>query len=142
MSQENVELLRGWYAAYNAAMDAPDPKEAVRVSFESSSDPEIEWVPEASTPEAETFHGVDGVIAFFDLLFDAFEYAHQWPERFIDCGDDRVLVFVRLEARARTTGLELSEPWAHLVTVRNSRVSRLQQFRNRDDALEAAGLSE
>jgi ketosteroid isomerase-like protein len=55
---------------------------------------------------------------------------------------DRDLVFVRLEARGRTTGLELSEPWAHLVTVRNGRVSRLEQFRNRDEALEAAGLSE
>jgi ketosteroid isomerase-like protein len=141
MSQENVELMRRWYAAYNAAMDAPNTREAVSDWVEAAVDPEIEWVPEASTPETQTFHGVDGVTAFFDLLFDAFDYAHQWPERFIDCGD-RDLVFVRLEARGRTTGLELSEPWAHLVTVRNGRVSRLEQFRNRDEALEAAGLSE
>jgi ketosteroid isomerase-like protein len=141
MSLENVELVRGRYATYNAAMDAPNPQEAVRDWVESFADPEIEWVPEASTPETQTFHGVDGVTAFFDLLFDAFDYAHQWPERFIDCRD-RVLVFVRFEARARTTGLELSEPWAHLVTVRNSRVVRLEQFRNRDEALEAAGLRE
>ena len=121
-------------------MDAPDPQEAVRVGFESSADPEIEWVPEASTPETQTLHGVDGVMAFFELFFDAFEYGHQWPERFID-GGDRVLVFVRFEARARS-GIEISEDWAHLVTVRNSRIGRLEQFRNRAEALEAAGLSD
>jgi hypothetical protein len=42
---------------------------------------------------------------FFDQILDTFEYARQIPERFIDCGD-HVLVFVRTEARARTTGLK------------------------------------
>jgi hypothetical protein len=42
------------------------------------------------------------VMEFFDRILDAFEYVHQVTERFIDSGD-RVLVFVRTEARARTT---------------------------------------
>ncbi len=78
---------------------------------------------------------------FFDAVLDAFEQVRQVPERFIDCGD-QVVVFVRTEARARTAGLELDEQWAHLVTVRDGKSVRLQQFRNRDEALEAAGLRE
>jgi ketosteroid isomerase-like protein len=140
VSQENVEIVRRSYAAYNAALDAPNPREAIRVVAESA-DPQIEWVQDASAPETQTYHGVDGVMEFFDLVFDVFEYMRQVPERFIDCGD-RVLVFVRTEARARTTGIETNEPWAHLVTVRDGRFARLQQFRNRADALEAVGLSE
>ena len=93
------------YAAYNAAMSAPNPREAVRVVQESFADPEIEWVSEASVPEPQTYHGIDGVMEFFDGILDAFEYARQVPERFIDCGD-QVLAFVRTEARGRTTGIE------------------------------------
>jgi uncharacterized protein len=95
----------------------------------------------ASAPGAQTYHGIDGVMEFFDQILDTFEYARQVPERFIDCGD-RALVFVRTEARARTTGFEVNEQWAHLVTVRDGKVARLQQFRHRDEALEAAGLEE
>ena len=86
-------------------MSAPNPREAVRVVQESFADPEIEWVSEASVPEPQTYHGIDGVMEFFDGILDAFEYARQVPERFIDCGD-QVLAFVRTEARGRTTGIE------------------------------------
>ena len=141
MSQENVEILREGYAAYNAALDAPNPREAVRAVWERIADPEIEWDIEPRPFEQRPYHGIDGVMEFFDRILDAFEYVHQVPERFIDSGD-RVLVFLRTEARARTTGLEINEPWAHLVTVRDGKVARLKQFRNRAEALEAAGLRE
>jgi ketosteroid isomerase-like protein len=141
MSEEDVETLRKAYAAYNAIMSSPNPQEALPAVFDPFLDPEIEWVPEATGPEFQTFHGIDGVMEFFDLMFEGLEYARQVPERFIDCGD-RVLVFVRTEARARTTGLETSEEWAHLITVRGGKMARVQQFRHRDEALEAAGLRE
>jgi ketosteroid isomerase-like protein len=78
---------------------------------------------------------------FFETILEAFEQVRQVPERFIDCGD-HVLVFLRSEARGRTAGLEINEQWAHLVTVRDGKIVRLQQFRDRDEALEAAGLRE
>jgi ketosteroid isomerase-like protein len=75
------------------------------------------------------------------LILDVFEQVRQAPERFFDCGD-RVLVFVRFEAQARTAGLDVNEQWAHLVTVRDGKGVRVQQFRDREDALGAAGLRE
>jgi ketosteroid isomerase-like protein len=78
---------------------------------------------------------------FFDVIFEAFEQVRQVPERFIDCGD-QVLVFVRSEARARSSVPDIDEQWAHLLTVRDGKAVRLQQFRDRDEALEAAGLRE
>ena len=74
------------------------------------------------------------------MIFDAFEHVRQVPERFIDYGD-QVLVFIRSEARGRSAGLDINEQWAHLVTMRDGKAGRLQQFRDRDEALEAAGLS-
>ena len=141
MSQENVEIVREGYAAYNAALDAPNPREALRAVWERIADPVIEWDIVPRPFEQRPYHGIDGVMEFFDRIFDAFEYVHQVPERFIDCGE-QVLVFVRTEARARTAGLEVDELWAHLVAVRDGKVTRVEQFRNRDEALEAAGLAE
>jgi uncharacterized protein len=143
MSEENVEVVREGYAAYNAATDAPNSREAIRAVWERIADPEIEWeqVFLASAAGTQTFHGIDGVMEFFDQILDTFDYARQIPERFIDCGD-QVLVFVRTEARAHAIGLELNEEWAHLITMRDGKIVRVQQFRDRDQALEAAGLSE
>jgi uncharacterized protein len=141
MSEENVEILRRMYSAFNAATSTPNPMEAIRVVFESSADPEIVWESEASAPDGQIRHGIDGVMESFDLILEGLENLRQVPERFIDSGD-RVVVFVRTQARFRTTGIELNEEWAHLVTMRDGKIVRVQQFRNRPEALEAAGLKE
>jgi ketosteroid isomerase-like protein len=141
MSQENVEMIRNSYAAYDAAVSAPNPREAIRAFLERFADPEIEWDPDPIQVEQQIYHGIDGVMEFFEQILEAFEQVRQVPERFIDCGD-QVLVFVRTEARERTAGLEINEQWVHLVTVRDGKIVRLQQFRDRDEALEAAGLRE
>jgi ketosteroid isomerase-like protein len=72
-------------------------------------------------------------------MLEVFEHARQVPERFIDCGD-QLVVFVRTEARARTTGVELKSERAHLHTFRDGKAVRVQQFGERAEALEAAGL--
>ena len=134
-------MVRSSYAAYNAALSAPIPREAIRAFLERFSDPEVEWEPPPIAVEQQIAHGIDGVMEFFESVLEAFEQVRQVPERFIDCGD-QVLVFVRSEARGRIAGLEINEEWAHLVTVRDGKVVRLQQFRDREEALEAAGLEE
>jgi ketosteroid isomerase-like protein len=141
MSEENVELVRRSYAAYNAAVSAPNPREAIRAVLERFCDPQIEWDPPPIGVEQQIAYGIDGVMEFFEAILEAFEQVRQMPERFIDCGD-QVLVFVHTKARERTAGVEMSEHWAHLVTLRDGMAVRLQQFRDREEGLEAAGLSE
>jgi ketosteroid isomerase-like protein len=143
MSEENVEIARQSYAAYNAAFSAPHPREALRAALERHADPEIEWEVDPLRPvaldAARIYHGIDGVMELFELILEAFEGFRQVPERFIECGD-RVLVFVRSEARGRIAGLDVNEEWAHLVTVRDGKLVRVQNFRDREAGLEAAGL--
>jgi ketosteroid isomerase-like protein len=142
MSEENVEILRQSYAAYNAAMGAPNPRQSLRGWLERFFDPEIEWeLDPLAVAGPGIYHGIDGVMEFFELILDAFEQVRQVPERFIDC-EDQLLVFLRSEARGRTAGLDINEEWAHLVTVRDGKTVRLQMFRDREEALQAAGLRE
>ena len=144
MSQENVELVGRSYAAYNAAVSAPIPLEALRAATEGFADPEIEWVMEPTALDAlpTPYRGIDGVMEFFEGLVEAFEQIHLTPERFFDRGDQGLVCFVRAKARARMAGIELDEQWAHLITVRDGRILRLQQFLDRFEGLKAAGLEE
>jgi ketosteroid isomerase-like protein len=141
MSERSLKLTREAYTAYNETWSAPNPGEAIRVWLERFVDPGIEWETEASGPEAQVFRGISGVMEFFALVLGQFEYVRQVPECFIDCGD-RILVFVRTESRARSTGLELNEEWAHLVAMRHGKAVRWHEFRHRAEALEAAGRSD
>ena len=62
------------------------------------------------------------------------------PQRFFDLGE-RVLVLSRFEATGRD-GIEANLPMAHLWTLRDGKVVRMDAFADQQKALEAAGLSE
>ena len=65
------------------------------------------------------------------------------PEEFIDAGSDQVLVFSREGGRGRGSGAEVvTQPTAHLWTIRNGKAIRLRSYWERSEALKAAGLSE
>ena len=124
MSQEDVKVIRRTYAAYNAAMSAPNLREAVRVVQESFADPEIEWVSEASVPEPQTYHGIDGVMEFFDGILDAFEYARQVPSASSTAGTRYWPSSAPRREVARPAS-NSTEQWAHLITVRDGKVVAL-----------------
>ena len=62
-------------------------------------------------------------------------------ERFIDCGDD-VLVVAREHGRGATSGATVSGRIFVVVTFRNGKVLRYREFYDEAAALEAVGLSE
>jgi hypothetical protein len=73
---------------------------------------------------------------------DSFDRLIQEPVEFIDAGEDRVLV--ELSQRGWTAGGDVPaelRTWS-LSTVKSGNFVRTLLFQNRNDALEAAGLSE
>ncbi len=78
---------------------------------------------------------------------DSRAYAGAWEsfeiefEDFFDAGD-QVVVFARDHGIGRTSGVPVEFVYAQLITLRDGKVSRWQAFTDRDEALEAAGLSE
>jgi ketosteroid isomerase-like protein len=61
-------------------------------------------------------------------------------ERF-DVGD-QVVAFVRLRGRARTSGVPIDAPVAHVVTCRGDLIAKLEVTAYRDEALRSVGLSD
>jgi uncharacterized protein len=129
---DNVERLRRGYAAWNRR----DWEELF-----SMIDPEMEWMPMDGTLLGGPFRGHAEVRGFLETIMDAWDEFRIEPEDFIE-RDDQVLALVRVRTRARASGIELDERWAHLWTARDGLAVRLQVFSDRRAAREAFGADE
>ena len=131
MSQENVEIVRAAYAA----MDARDVR---RVDELARSD--IEWIPDPRVGEGP-IRGRDKVIEFFTDRASVFGEIDLEVEQVWD-REDQVLVFLRVTGSGSASGAGFEIRIAHLWTLRDRMLVRGQGFGDREEALEAAGLSE
>jgi len=154
MSQENVEFACGFYAVVT---DLYDRTEALHLAHETGDfgeflpgleeliDPEaVLRTPEGSMfPEAGTkeWHGREGLMRFMVGQTDGFKEMWIKPHEYIDAGD-RVVVPLRFGGRARHTGIEVEFDVVHVLTIRERRLSRLDIYLNKAEAVKAAGLSE
>jgi ketosteroid isomerase-like protein len=131
MSEENIEIVRQLYRA----MDARD-----RAAFAELADPDAEWVPDRRVGEGPV-RGRDSIIQFFTDRAAAFDEISTDVEQLWESGD-RVLVFVRVRGLGEASGAAFDIRIAHLWTVRDGVVVRGEGYGDREEALEAAGLSE
>jgi ketosteroid isomerase-like protein len=130
MSQENVEQVRRFYRE-------PDPLTAMAARVH----PDVEVDFTAVYPDRPVLRGLDEVRRF--RAEGPWGELHFEPERFFDVDDERVLVFVRVAARGKESGVPVeSPPVAHEFTIRDGLLLRLRVYADRDRALEAAGLRE
>jgi ketosteroid isomerase-like protein len=131
MSQENVEIVRAAFAAWNAGDMA-----AFRELFDADA---ILRNPEG-WPEPGPFVGRDAVMREFEQLRATWDGDTLEPiGDFIDAGD-RVVVtyFWRGTGHGPESNLELTT----VCTVRNRRVFLQEIFRDQAQALQAAGMRE
>jgi ketosteroid isomerase-like protein len=133
MSQENVEIVRGAYAAL-----AEQGVEAVLAFI----DPEFEaTTPSSLASEPDTYRGHEGVRRYFGSFGDAMEGVYGEGQEFTSVGD-KVLVDTKLHARGRTTGIETVQRAFVVWTLRDGLVTRVETFAEQGQALEAVGLRE
>ena len=146
MSQENVEIIRRVYAAMDH-LSVPGSVGTVSLPRERVKDlvdPEIEWRgPREFADLAAPVYGLEGMERYGAKIAEALDDYRMVPERFIDAGDDQVLVFSREGGRGKGSGAEVqTHLTAHLWTLKGARAVRMQSYWERADALEAVGLSE
>jgi len=135
MSQENVDLARSGYEAFNRG--------------------DIEWVVKHASPDVEfklrgaraldlppVYRGRDGLRQLFNEWFvGAWEGTlRQDVERIYDLDDHRVLGLVTFRGRGRESGIDVELRYAHIFTVREGLVTHIEGFLSWEEAKEAAGL--
>jgi ketosteroid isomerase-like protein len=105
-------------------------------------DPEVEWQTPAEDPDAATHRGRQAYRRYVEQWIESFDGLHVDVEEYIDVGDDRVFTWSRFTGRGRTSGAPADWYLAIIFTIRDSKVVCGEEYFDRDEALEAAGLAE
>jgi len=112
-------------------------------AFPRLYDPEIEWDDVAGLwGDWGVRRGFDDVRDAFLTWFEAFEHVEfRLDGDVLESGDD-VLTDILLSGRGRGSGLEVNQRITMIWTVRGGRVVLVKAYRERADALDAAGISD
>jgi ketosteroid isomerase-like protein len=131
MSQENVEAMRAAFEQFSRG-DFGEAFAALTDDFEFVTAPEM--------PDAGAYRGQearDWILAYVDS-FDGYT---QEATEIID-GGDKLLIRILQHGRPRGSDMPVESRWWQVTTFRSGRVTRIEMFSQRAQALEAAGLRE
>jgi ketosteroid isomerase-like protein len=131
MSQENVEVLRAFFATW----DGRDPDFSVLdrdVVFEDHLLPDH---------AGETYRGREGVMRSIRTWLEPYERFTIELEQILEFGERLVSVH-HFRGQARYSGIEGEIRYAYLWTFRDGKVIHCQTFRDPEEALEVLGLRE
>jgi ketosteroid isomerase-like protein len=137
MSEENVEIVRRAYQAA-AGRDA-----SAAIALYGS---EVEWdISRAPARdllgEPHIYRGHDGLQRFFRAWYEAWEHVEPDLEELI-AADEHVISVETTRGRGRASGAEVELPHFAVWTIREGKIDRVVWFGTREEALEAAGLSD
>jgi ketosteroid isomerase-like protein len=133
MSQENVEIVRSIYAAWE------------RGDYSSAewAHPDIETVM-ADGPSPGSWTGVAGAAEGWRDFLNAWEEYRAEAEDYRELDDERVLVLIRRSGRGKRSGIELGQiasKGAVLYHVQGGRVTRQVVYFDRERALTDLGFA-
>ena len=136
MSQENVEIVRRGYERYEAG-----DLEGVAALFSDDAEMADAGGLGIAGTAAGRRVGPEGFLRATEEVQEAFDDYSIEAEEFIDAGE-AVVVRVRISGRGRASAAMLETRLAHVWVLRDGKVIRGEVYPDRDEALEAAGLSE
>jgi ketosteroid isomerase-like protein len=130
MSEEIVELVRRSLEAF------------ARGDFETAfaaHAPDTEWRTASDEPDPQTYRGIDGLHELVDTLTELWTdrfSGQQRFEEFIDRGD-WVIVPWTARLQGKGSGVEVLVYETYAVRITRGRIVRVQEYRTREEALEA-----
>ena len=134
MSRENVDLLRRGFEHVARTGEF----------FREAAHPDFVWDTTTFSSEGMNLRKCVGVDEANRWLAEWTEPFENWSldlEEVFDAGD-QVVTFIRQHANAKHGGPEVEMRLAQVWTFREGLIARMEMYANRDEALEAAGLSE
>ena len=133
MSQENVEMVRRCYALWEQRDWSAIPE---------LFDPDVEIDLSRNIFNPDVYHGHDGVERYVQVVEEVWADFRVVPAEFIDAGE-QVVTGVTVQGKGTGSGVEVKMDLFNIWTIRDSKVVRIVGgYRDRAQALEAAGLSE
>ena len=133
MSQENVELVRRYYEGVSRRDWSLLPELV---------DPDLEIDLSRNVFKPDVYQGYAGLRRFASVVDDMWDDFRAVPTDLIDAGDN-VVAAVTVRGRNKRSGVDVTMHIFNVFTLRDSKVVRIVGgYRERSEALEAAGLSD
>jgi ketosteroid isomerase-like protein len=131
MSHENVEIARRAFDNFN--------RRELTTAVEAF-DPDADWIPYLAALEEHTYRGRERIEAMWrEVLGDFPDFRIELMEVVTDRGD--IIVFkVEFQGMGRASGADTRAAIFQVVSFRDEKVARVEGFRDRAEALEAARL--
>ena len=134
MSQENVDIVREHFEntnrrSFDAVMQGYDPGVELVVSEDVAPDPGV-------------YRGADAVGEWFGSWFRTFAPNYRLDVVELISVNDAVVAAVDHRAVGRRSGVEVTTRFYNAYWVRENKIVRVELFRERPDALKAAGRSQ
>jgi ketosteroid isomerase-like protein len=139
MSQENVENARAAFAAWNARRGEPDLA-GVFAHFH----PELVYHPRADEPDPSPHVGRDAYERLVHGFVDSFSEVRLDVLELIDAGDYVIastVLHAVLHEQGSASGAGVSDTYVFLYKLRDGLVVEGWEYRTKQEALEAVGLS-
>ena len=133
MSQENLDLVRG---GFDLALNGDFHQ------FAEFLAPDVVIVQPPEVPDAKTYEGPTAVAQAWE------DWPREWEDfrldliDLIDVSDEVVVSETRHRGRGRESGIEMDFRVFYVHRLHNGKLRRMEMFFSREQALEAAGLSE
>jgi ketosteroid isomerase-like protein len=125
MSEENVELVRRIHERWEREESIPDLVAE-----------DLEYVNPSYAVERGTRIGRGG----FRSVRETYPDFKFHIDRYVDAGNDQVVVLGRYSASGGASGIRLEGDHGYVWTIRDGLAVRFQWFQSHDEALEAAGV--
>jgi ketosteroid isomerase-like protein len=133
MSQENLEALRSVYDGYSRG----DFRPGVRLL-----DPNVVMVVNPGFPDPGAYLGVEALAAYTrSAMLETWTDLTLAAENLVAVGDS-VLVDVAQRGTGTSSGTPAAMRYFTLWSFRGGKVIRIESFRDRTEALEAAGITD
>jgi uncharacterized protein len=133
MSRENVEIVRAGLEAYD------------RGGLNALAEfwhPDINWrAAEGALDDVGLMEGPDALRQYYEQWEDTFETIRAEVEELVEAGD-QVVAVVRGIGRMRESEAEVDLRYAIVFSIRDGKIAAGREYFTREEALEAAGLSE
>jgi len=141
MSEENIEVVSRLLDATNAFMAGELSGEGLAELF--ASEVEFVWRDRQTLPDIpQHLRGASELIELGVQMRSAWSGMSWEPLEMIEAPDGRILAFVRQSGQGRESGAPFVAHAFNLYTLWDGKLRKVELFRHRADALEAAGLEE
>jgi ketosteroid isomerase-like protein len=133
VSQENFEIVRSFYRPGDPSRFFDLLHDQVQIDAS-----EVSLLPD----QPKLTSGKEAVVDFFRRYWTTWHDYSLEPVEIIDGRQDRVVVVHDERGTGKRGGVPFERSWAVVYTFNAGQLMKIQQFPGREQALEAAGLSE